>query len=83
MVPHGSVFKIKFRVLDGDFESIETSPEFVQLGFKVIQTSTIRTILEKKLSIDKSLEVNVAISLKNLLHHSFTRKVTANKKSQN
>ena len=27
----GSVFKIKFRVLAGEFESIETSPGFVRL----------------------------------------------------
>ena len=27
----GSVFKMKFRVLSGEFESIETSPGFAQL----------------------------------------------------
>ena len=27
----GNVFKIKFRVLAGEFESIETSPRFAQL----------------------------------------------------
>jgi hypothetical protein len=65
----GSVFKIKFRVLAGQFESIQTFPGFVQLlekiGFKVIQKSIIKTMFEKKLSNDKSLEVNVAISRKN------------------
>ena len=66
----GNVFKMEFRVLSRKFESIETSPGFAQfLGENWIQShkkAIIRTMLEKIVSNDKSLEVNVVISHKKL-----------------
>ena len=64
----GSVFKMKFRVLSGEFESIETSPGFAQLlgenwnqSHKKINN---QDDVGKNLSNDKSLEVYVSISQK-------------------
>ena len=79
----GSVFKIKFKVLAGEFESIRPFQDLFSLQekirFKVIKKSIIKTILEKKLSNDKSLEVNVVISRKNQWHQYLTRKMTVNR----
>ena len=59
----GSVFKMKFRVLSREFESIETSPGFAQLlGENWNQShkkTIIKTRLEKKMSNHKSLELYV------------------------
>ena len=56
-----SVFIIISRILDREFESVETSSGFAQLlgenwGFQMIS--------EKKLLNDKSLDMNVVISRK-------------------
>ena len=53
----GSVFKIRFRVLSKDFESIQTAPGFAQLT----EEKWNQSHTGKKLSNDKSLEVYVAI----------------------
>ena len=74
----GCVFKMKFRELSREFESIETSPGFAQLPGenwnlshkKVNNLDQVR----KKLSNNKSLEVNVAISQKKLSGMIFHKK---------
>ena len=68
----GSVFKMKFRVLSREFESIETSPGYAQLllGIKISNQEHIG----KNLSNDKSLEVYVVISQKNLSCTFFDKK---------
>ena len=55
---------MKFRVLSGEFESVETSPGFVQLlGEKL----DFQNDVGKKSLNGKSLEMNAVISRKNLL----------------
>ena len=65
-----SVFKIKFRVFAGEFESIETSPGFAHLlGKKLkLKSKEIKNQAQviKNLSNDKSLEVYVTISQKKI-----------------
>ena len=70
----GSVFKMKFRVLSIEFESIETSPGFAQLlgeiGIKINNQDHVL----KNLSNDKSSEVYLLISQKKLSCTIFDKK---------
>ena len=74
----GSVFKMEIRVLFWEFESIGTSPGFARfLGENWVRShkkSIIKTMLEKIVSNDKNLDVNVVISHKILSSTIFDRK---------
>ena len=74
----GSVFKMKFRVLSREFESIETFPGFAQLlGENWVESHkkyNNQDHIGKNLSNDKSLEVYVVISQKNLSCTFFDKK---------
>ena len=63
-------FKIEFKALAEEFESIETFPGFVQLlgenWVKSHKKYNNQDHIGKNLSNDKSLEVNVAISQKKI-----------------
>ena len=76
----GSVFKMEFRALSREFESIKTSPGFAHLlgenwneSHKKINN---KVHARNNLSNDKGLEVNVVISQKKLSCTIFDKKMT-------
>ena len=80
----GSVFRKSFRTLFKEFESNETSPGFARLlgenWYQSHKKIKNQEYVGKNLSNDKSLEVYVAISQKNLSCTIFDKK---NGKKQN